>query len=294
MHSPRIRRIAAFAALLFFLHSEAHACTLWAATGQGVAGGGTLIVKNRDWPEQAEATATVTPDAGFRYFALYALDARKDGTVKRRVVAGLNEAGLVVVSASASSIPQKQRQADKSNRLLMTQLLTGAKSVAEALDAQKFPPSLFYGPRFLLLADATETAWVEIGLGGKFSVRREKNGVLTHTNHFLAPAMLDFNIKIGDSSAKRHERIISLLRGGVKPYTLDYFTLLARDAAAGPDNSIFRTGSAPDKPRTLSVFAVSLPPQGAPEIRLWMKGQGTNDFITLQAADLFPPRRGTP
>ncbi len=287
----RMRRLIAALILILFANAEAVACTLWAAVGPSVAGGGALIVKNRDWPEEGESATTVTPEEGCRYFAVLAhVTSKKTGRKFTRTVAGLNEAGLAVVSASASSIPEKQRMADKNNGKLMRQLLSGARSVDEALDPARFPPSLFQGPRFLLLADARETAWVEIGLGGKFSVRRVKSGVLTHTNHFLAPDMQDFNIRVGKSSALRFERIGTLLRAGLKPYTLDRFTAFARDAAAGPDNSIFRTGSKPAGTRTLSVFAVSLPPQGPPEIRLWMKESGANDFTTLRATDLFPPR----
>ncbi len=291
MIRPYARRCIAAALLLFFAATDASACTLWAAAGSSVAGGGTLLVKNRDWQDQAQIAETITPPVGYRYFGVFALNPpKKSAKTNRRLVAGINEAGLVAVSATAGSIPRKLRLAGGFNVHLLEQLLTGSKSVDEALRATNLASAMFTGPRFLLLADAHTVAWAEIGPGGKTVVHKKNDGVLAHTNHYLAPATRTFNTKIGESSKKRLERIRSLLREAQKPHTLEQFLTFAGDTRDGPDNSIFRAGSAPGKARTLAVFAVSIPPEGRPEIRLWMKGSGTDAFTAPRFTDLFPPR----
>ena len=291
MLRQQIRRVFTALLMLCFLAQNAVACTLWAASGDNVAGGGSLIVKNRDWTEQEQATELVTPKVGYRYFGVFGLTPATKKTEKgrRNLVAGINEAGLVVVTATASSIPQKQRQAGPHNPQLAAQLLSGSKNVDEALRGTNLSSSMFLGPRILLLADASTIAWVEIGPNGKLSVRKEKNSLLTHTNHFLAPDMQQHNINIGKSSKTRLDRINTLLAAEQRPFTLDRFLALSRDKNAGPDNSLFRTGSAPQKPRTLATFAVSIPPDGQPEVRLWMKDNG-DAVTTMRAADLFPAR----
>ena len=92
-------------ALLVFLpclwtNPEAHACTLWAAAGSRVKGGGVIIAKNRDMPpDHRQELRLVKPPGGFRYLGLVAVD-RDDASVK----AGVNEKGLVIVDAAASWI----------------------------------------------------------------------------------------------------------------------------------------------------------------------------------------------
>ena len=59
--------------IIFFLSASVEACTLWAANGTFADGGGTLIVKNRDWkPDQHQDVKFVSPKQGYSYFGLYA------------------------------------------------------------------------------------------------------------------------------------------------------------------------------------------------------------------------------
>jgi len=75
----------------------ARACTLFAAAGDRVAGGGALIGKNRDRDPQGSALRVCTPKSGYRHLALVAAD-----NPKEPAVAGLNEKGLVVADARPS------------------------------------------------------------------------------------------------------------------------------------------------------------------------------------------------
>ena len=97
-------------ALVCFLLAAptARACTLWAAAGDAVQGGGAIIVKNRDWtPGESQRIEIFRPAGGYAYVALMATrEAQKSTGVQveiDRPVAGVNEKGLTVVSAAASS-----------------------------------------------------------------------------------------------------------------------------------------------------------------------------------------------
>ena len=246
----------------------ARACTLWAAAGDAVQGGGAIIVKNRDWtPGESQRIEIFRPAGGHAYVALMATrEAQKSTGVQveiDRPVAGVNEKGLTVVSAAASSLPRRDRQASTANRKLMSQILTLCASVDEVM---ALDPSRFRGPLFLMLADREKIALVEIGLEGMVAWRTQTNGVLYHTNHYLEPALQRFNRKLGESSTARYARIAHLLQTSPKPYTFDSLLAFTRDHVAGPDDSILRTGSTPTSTRTVAVFAVSLPASGEAEV----------------------------
>ena len=91
--------------LLLLVATElASACTLWAAAGDRVAGGSTMIHKNRDWsPDHQQELRLVTPKSGFRYLSLYATGNEWVGTK-----AGVNTEGLVIVTASAPGYLDKK------------------------------------------------------------------------------------------------------------------------------------------------------------------------------------------
>lgn len=276
-----MRRVAVMLiSLLFFLISgRAMACTLWAATGDAVAGGGSLIVKNRDWePDHYQELRLVTPSSGYRYYGLFADGANKG------LKAGINEKGLVVVSATAGSIPSRDRRKMQYTPALSAKLLRECDSVENALTKT----DLFVGPQILMLADSKGIATIEIGPGGNYSIKQQDSGVLTHTNHYIADQMLEFNRSIGTSSSIRYQRINELLHSSSQPYTLDTFIDISRDKNDGPDNSIFRTGSTPKKPRTMAVYAAALPPDKAPVlfVRLYQIGQD-EQIIKIKLEDVF-------
>jgi hypothetical protein len=75
----------------------AESCTLWAAVREATRDGGSLVAKNRDWrPDHRQEVKRVTPKQGFRYYGLFATGNEEPG-----LKAGVNEKGLVVVSATA-------------------------------------------------------------------------------------------------------------------------------------------------------------------------------------------------
>lgn len=264
--------------ITLFLSAPVEACTLWAANGSLTEDGGTLIVKNRDWePDQHQVIKFVSSQKGYSYFGLYA-----EGSAPG-MKAGINEKGLVVVSATAGSIPSKERKSIPNKAGSLTSLLNECSSVEEAL----LRTDLFLGPKILIVADKKAIATIEIGAEGKFRIDKKANSYLCHTNHYVLEGMTDFNKKIGESSQKRYERICQLLNDGVLPYTLNEFLTFSNDQEDGPDNGIFRLGSTPAKIRTMAVWAVKIPPEGSPEVYIRILNPNEDEKTAKIIADDF-------
>ena len=258
----------------------AQACTLWAANGNTVEGGGSLIVKNRDWlPDHQQKVKLILPEQGYRYIGLFTINGLHKG-----LKAGINEKGLVVVSATAGSIPAKERKGMAYIRALSARLLKECSSVDEAIAETR----LFVGPQILMIADRKKVATIEIGPAGNYSVLVKDNGVLFHTNHYIDQSMLEFNHTSGVSSQKRYGRIGELLNSAAQPYDLDTFISFSKDQTDGPDNSIFRTGSTPKKARTMAVWAVSIPQTLSPGLYVRILNPGEPErVLQMNTEDIF-------
>jgi len=269
------------AAFVLFSRPPVQACTLWGAAGDAVAGGGSLIVKNRDWkPDHRQQLRVVKPEKGYAYLALTMVDRTLSGIAK----GGINEKGFAVVNATASTIPAAKRNHLPATSRLNEKLLSQCASVDEALAKI----DLFVGPRHLMLADKQKIAVVEIGPEGETSVRVQENGVLYHTNHYLDETLLYANARPNASSEARYKRIAELLAQARRPYTLDTFIGFSQDRHAGPDNSIFRIGSKPSGTRTVAVIAFSIPPSGSPEAYVRILNPGEKEKVyRLAVQDLL-------
>jgi len=259
---------------------SAEACTLWAANGNAVEGGGSLIVKNRDWlPDHRQDVKLISPSDGYRYIGLLTIDGVHQG-----VKAGINEKGLVVVSATAGSIPTKERKVMAYTHALTSRLLKECSSVEEAIAKT----NLFLGPQILMIADKQKVATIEIGPEGNYSVMVKENGTIFHTNHYIAESMLEFNRISGPSSQKRYSRIGELLNTASQTYDLDTFIAFSNDQNDGPDNSIFRTGSTPQKTRTMAVWAVAIPQNKFPELYIKILNPNESEqVLKINSEEIF-------
>ena len=262
--------------------SSALACTLFGAQGSRVLGGGTLVVKNRDFrPEYQEMR--LVQGSHYRFYGLYGGTEAKMG-----LKGGVNEAGLAVLSAAASCIPQKERKTMGRNTGALGKLLGRYATVEEALASGID----LGGPKFLLLADATELAWVEVGDADRVTVRRVKNDTLAHTNFYLSPEFQELNLKPGVSARHRYAQIQNLLESQKDPYGLDDLIRYSQDRTEGADNSIWRSGSREKAPQTLATFGVWLHAGSRPDvfvkIRYSPEDQGREDVYQLDGAHLFP------
>ena len=258
----RCLRLAWVAAFWWvFSLQPAHACTLWGAAGNAVDGGGVLIAKNRDWaPDHRQQLNIVRPKEGHRSVVLAAVGGAEPGTK-----AGVNEKGLVIVTATVNQVPTAERKRVDQTKGLMSHLLARCASVEDVLKQIE----LFRRPVFYLVGDRREIAVIEVAPDGSRSITRTDSGTLHHTNHYCAIDPPDLKRKAGTSSTNRSARIAELLKNPNRFYTVDDFIRFSEDEAAGPDNSIWRTGSDPHKTRSLATWLVSIPASGSP--RLYLK-----------------------
>lgn len=250
-----------------WLPASALACTLWGAAGPD-AGGGTLISKNRDWqPDHHQLLKRVRPKNGLAYLGLYA-----EGNEDPGIKAGVNEKGLTIISAS-SNVPKKLRMAGTDLHGVMNRIMAGYASIDAVLaDAD----SLFghTWPNYFLISDRSRLLTVEVGLNGQYSTKLADHGVATHTNHYLDPAMPEFAaFKVGASSATRLARIDTLLAEASRPLSAAQFSVMSRDQNAGPDRSLWRTGSGHNA-QTLASWIVETPPSGPSRLHLVIANPG--------------------
>jgi hypothetical protein len=247
--------------LLLSLAAPVEPCTLWAAAGERTSHHGTLIGKNRDWaPDQYQELRILAPAGGFRFLVLHPRGARRFLDI-----AGVNEKGLVVVTAAASCIPKRQRPKSYYREGFLNQILSSCATVDAVIKKQ----GLLTSPAFYLVADRSRIALIEVGLNEKRSVNVIANGVLCHTNHYLDKNLLQNNQQFKLSSHIRLIQIQGLLKVRQRPLTLQDFITISQDRQDGPDWSIWRQGSSPREVHTLSTWIVSLPQDDAP--RLYVK-----------------------
>ena len=157
------------------------------AAGDHVEGGGTLVVKNRDWmPGDRTDMKLVRGNRGYSYFVLFGLsDPGNKG--------GINEAGLVVFSLSAPHGPARTDEAEQQKIAFENDwLLTQYANVDECLAGLKKGGWRLH-PVHYVLADAHTVAYVEIGPDGRISLQKTDNGALWHANEYQDASMRDLN-----------------------------------------------------------------------------------------------------
>jgi hypothetical protein len=239
-------------AVALALPGAAGACTLWSAVGEA-AGGGTITAKIRDFaPDSHGKLVLVRPGNGLAYLGYFA---RIKG--RERLVAGVNEAGLTAVSATAGSVPRQDRDVPSTVKALLDRLLASCRSVDEAISHGEWFSG--HAPVNYLFSDGRFAAWAEVGPGGRTAFKRADAGAIAHANHYIAPELLECNVKDGPSSQARLSRITGLL-AQKRSFTLEDFERISGDRSAGPDNSLFRTGSKPTSTRTMAVFLTRAEP----------------------------------
>jgi hypothetical protein len=274
---------------LFSLRPSA-ACTLWGAAGAAAAGGGTLVAKNRDWaPDHRQELVLLRPPGGYAAVALLAVGGDEPG-----VKAGVNEKGLAIVSATAAQFSSAARKSIQQKKGLLRHLLATCASVAEVLqqvDGMRRP--VFY-----LVADRREVALIEVAPDGLRAVSRRESGFLHHTNHYCGIEPKEPARPPGAGSRQRYARIGELLEAAERPFTLDAFIRFSQDRNAGPDHSIWRTGSDPARHRTVATWVVDIPASGSPRLYLKTADPGqpervcrlsVAEALRIKGGDRIPP-----
>ncbi len=255
----------AVSVLLAFLHMPVYGSTLWGAAGSRVDGGGILVGKNYDAVSGSCELRMVIPRQGFSYFGLFPVPGRKG----QGPMAGVNEKGLAIVTASPDSLAPPAR-GKPPGELIMEQLLTGFDTVDGLLSAEKIledGPSLFY-----VVADRSKIALVETAPRGARAVRTIDKGVLFHTNHYIDEALLPSNKRPHKNSQMRFDHIGLVLNGLPGPLTMDDFIRISEDKGAQPGESIIRPPGPPGATRTLATWILFLPKSGPPELHALFLG----------------------
>jgi len=264
----RVSRIVSIMLISMLFGGTIYACTLWSATGDVVIGRDTLIAKNRDWlPDQQTELCLVTPQSGYRYLALNVAGQDEEAGTR----GGINECGLVVISATAGSIPSSERKSFKvmPHHLIAT-ILRECKTVDDVLSQA----DSFRGPKILMIADHNKIAYIEIG-PDNVAVKSSTNGILYHTNHYVEDALLAANENIGKSSQVRYLRIKELLKDANLPLTMKDFIAFSNDRAENnPDYCIKRIGIGGHAEKTVATFIVDLPRTGSPVVYLELDNPG--------------------
>lgn len=243
----------AVAIILLSFQKPGHACTLWAAAGNSVVKGGTLIAKNRDWePNHSQELKVVRFKNRFRFIGLYDQNSEDDD-----LKAGVNEYGLVIINAIALDIPLRHHSHTND---LMERILSHCKNIPDVLHHRNW----FRGARFLLLADRKSIMTVEIGPNGMPIVKTTDSATFCHTNHYIEPGFKIFNSKlINESSLDRYNFIREYLQSK-KIFSLKDFVRISRSKTNGPDNSLWRIGKNPGSTRTMASWIVWQPVSGRP------------------------------
>ncbi len=196
-------------------------CTLFGAIGDSVQGGGVLIGKTRDRTENSEqAFVEVVPKEGYRYRGISMRGVK-------RVTSGINNKGLVVVSAAASGVEKEGRVTT------VGKILSKASSVDEVMAMVR--KGEIQGPIYYLVGDIHKIALLEVIDRHRYDSLVKEDGVLCHTNHFILKEVRDLNRMTGTSSQARLNRTETLLKGG--PFTKEQFVTFSRDHFNGPGNS---------------------------------------------------------
>jgi len=233
------------------------ACTLYGAIGAAVEGGGVLLGKTRDLAQEEEQVLVrETPRSGPAFLGIAS---RKSG----RITAGINDKGLVVVNASASSVENRPR-----NHILLEKVFSQAGSVEGALRLLR--QEGMKSPIHYLLADPHHLALLEVFSPERHEIQVTSDGVLIHTNHYLLPSMGPFNGNPGESSPRRLERIRKLTNS--PPFSPDRFMDFARDHENGPGGNSICRHHLPGKKSgriTVSALVVRLDPNKSPEV--WVR-----------------------
>ena len=195
-------------------------CTTFALTGAHTATGGTIVGQNVDLDAEVEDFGLILkmkPDD-----APAVLMYVSPGLVS---YVGLNESGLAV-HGNLLNAPGWRAGFP---RYLLTRLMLEESTVADALEAGLRPRRA--SSRNLIVGDATgNIADLELTVDDH-RVLRSDDGVLVHTNHYLADGLRDLGEthRPPDSSDHRQRRMAGLLSGAERPIAIETLQEFFRD-----------------------------------------------------------------
>lgn len=235
---------------------SAHACTIWAATGDGITQDGhTLAVQVYDYPRLVDVRFKSGFGSGFDIYGGYTPG----------FAYGVNEKGLFVGNASGPNHLAEGKRPWRSafgNRKPHEEIARTCDSVDAAL---KRTDLFDYGyPNYFLLADRQEIAIVECMPDGTHVANRAKRGFRFHTNHYAFKDTLHWSDGINrrSSTYARWRNIRRMLKEAPKPMSFNDFIAFSKDHRDGDVSSIFNGN-------TQGVIAVDIAPDG--KVKLYQR-----------------------
>ena len=271
--------IALTAAFLMSIQTAVSACTLLAAAGSAVEGGGVLFGKTNDVKFPYQCKTMLVTDNGFPYYVLRYQN--RKGNFRAQF--GINKYGLGIGAAGPGHLSMKQRTAMKGGNFKsgVWYYLGRCKTVDEALKL----PELNNVPANIVLVDSKEIACVETFDDGRQRIIRKTNGVLAHTNHYLDPKLFELSKNaINKSSKNRYDRAIELLNDGKIPLTFNDFVAFVNDP------KIRQYGHVPETVETNASMVIQILPDNDFKIQFQYKPYAFANkdvLVELTRKDIF-------
>lgn len=262
-----------------FAAHNVNACSIFAATGDIVEGGGSLISKTEDLNFDYVHTLFKGTSSGYPYYILTCKDSNGQGYDRF----GINKYGLAIAGAGASQV--KNAGGEIKGKYDRDKILRTCKNVPEALAAF---PECFTKPGHLMIADSKEIACIEVGLNGKMSIKRSLNGYLAHTNHYLDTSIVNgINLTLSkkSTSVQRLNRINELLSTTQKPLKLSDFIDFINDP------NVTQNGKAPGSEETVARMAIDI--RSSDDFRVYFQykpnahHEGDDVVVELTKKDIF-------
>lgn len=271
--------IALTAAAWMSVPLSASACTVLAAAGSAVEGGGVLFGKTNDVKYPYQCRTMLVTDNGYPYYVLRYQSRR--GKFKAQF--GVNKYGLGIGATAPGHLSLKQRAAMRQRNLKsgVWYYLGRCKTVDEALKMPEFNTL----PANIMLADSKEIAYVETFDDGRQKIVRKTDGVLSHTNHYLDPELFELSKQaISRSSKSRYDRSVELLNNGRTPLTFNDFVAFVNDP------KIRRHGHVPETVETNASMVLQILPDHDFKIQFQYKPYDFEDqdvVVELTKKDIF-------
>ena len=199
-------------------------CTLMGAAGYSAAGGGTMVLKNRDRNTRfIQSFSFEKPDEGYSFIGIKNI--ARSTEERFSYTMGINEKGLICVSSSA---PNKINFDFKDEKFvvlhpghILKNIATVDEFIEKILRGRKLRGSMNY-----IVADAKKLCLVEVVDRDHYDYRIVWNGAVCQTNHYYFDSMKKYqNLPVPESTSHRLARAMKLAADGFRTFkTADFMT----------------------------------------------------------------------
>ncbi len=203
-------------------------CTLMGAAGYSAAGGGAMVLKNRDRNTRfIQSFSFEKPESGYAFFGIKNISRSPED--RYAYTMGINEKGLICVSSSA---PRKINFDFKDGKFvvlhpgaILKNIATVDEFIEKILRGKKLRGSMNY-----IVADAKKLCLVEVVDRDHYDYRIVFNGAVCQTNHYYFDSMKKYqNLPVPGSTLQRLARAMKLAAGGARTFNIADFMTFSMD-----------------------------------------------------------------